>query len=126
MPHLTVHLPESRLAGNEAELITALTGAIVDVYGEWAREHVSIRLAGVPAGRFAQGGKAVDTNVAAVLGIRASVFGRPDAAHITERLGSGITDAITGILGEDPRKGIMVELVPSQPERTFVGGALAV
>lgn len=55
MPHLTADLPETRLAGNERALVTALTEAIVGVYGEWARPLVSVRLFGVPAGRFAQG-----------------------------------------------------------------------
>ncbi|MEU3822446.1 MULTISPECIES: tautomerase family protein [unclassified Streptomyces] len=126
MPHLTVHLPEIRLAGNEARLVTALTDAIVDVYGEWARDLVSIRLAGVPAGRFAQGGKAVDTNASVVLGVRAGVFDRPDAAQIAARLGTALTDAVTRVAGDDLRAGTMVELVASPPERTFVGGTLAV
>ncbi|MFJ6996525.1 4-oxalocrotonate tautomerase family protein [Streptomyces sp. NPDC003090] len=126
MPHLTVHLPENRQAGNEARLVTALTDAIVDVYGEWARDLVSIRLAGVPAGRFAQGGKAVDTNASVVLGVRAGVYDRPDAAQITARLGTALTDAVTRVAGDDLRAGTMVELVASPPERTFVGGALAV
>ena len=126
MPHLTVHLPENRLTGNEPELITALTEAIIDVYGEWARDLVSIRLAGVSAGRFAQGGKAVDTNASVTLGVRAGVFDRPDAAEITTRLGTALTDAITQVLGEGLRAGTMVELVASPPERTFVGGSLAV
>jgi phenylpyruvate tautomerase PptA (4-oxalocrotonate tautomerase family) len=126
VPHLTVHLPENRLTGKEPELVTALTEAIVDVYGEWARDLVSIRLAGVPADRFAQGGKAVDTNASVILGIRAGVFDRPDAAQIVARLGTALTDAITRVLGEELRAGTMVELVASPPERTFVGGALAV
>ncbi|MGW2557390.1 tautomerase family protein [Streptomyces sp. NPDC001635] len=126
MPHLTVHLPENRLTGNEPMLLAALTDAVVDVYGEWARDLVSVRLTGVPAGRFAQGGKAVDTNASVILGVRAGVFDRPDAAQITARLGTGLTDAITRVVGDDLRAGTMVELVASPPERTFVGGALAV
>ncbi|CAL9669382.1 hypothetical protein SUDANB178_07354 [Streptomyces sp. enrichment culture] len=126
MPHLTVHLPENRLAGKEPVLVAALTDAIVDVYGEWARDLVSVRLAGVPAGRFAQGGKAVDTNASVIMGVRAGVFERPDATEITARLGTGLTDAIARVAGEDLRAGTMVELVASPPERTFVGGAVAV
>lgn len=125
MPHLTAHLPETRLAGNEPALVTALTEAIVGVYGEWARPLVSIRLLGVPAGRFAQGGVAVDTGVSVVLGVRSGVFERADAAEITVRLGAALTDAVTSVLGEDLRPGTMVELLASPPERTFVGGALA-
>ncbi|MFE9451833.1 4-oxalocrotonate tautomerase family protein [Streptomyces sp. NPDC006739] len=126
MPHLTVHLPESRLAGKEPVLVAALTDAIVDVYGEWARDLVSIRLAGVPAGRFARGGKAVDTSASVILGLRAGVFDRPDAAQITARLGTALTDAITRVVGDDLRTGTMVELVASPTERTFAGGAPAV
>ncbi|MFH8706127.1 4-oxalocrotonate tautomerase family protein [Streptomyces rubrogriseus] len=126
MPHLTVHLPENRLTGNEPVLVAALTDAVVDVYGEWARDLVSIRLAGVPAGRFAQGGKAVDTKASVILGVRAGVFDRPDADRTTARLGAALTDAITQVVGDDLRAGTMVELVASPPERTFVGGVLAV
>lgn len=125
MPHLTVHLPDTRLAGNESDLVTTLTEAIVGVYGEWARPLVSIRLSGVPAGRFAQGGVPVDTSVSVTLGIRSGVFERPDAAEITARLGAALTDAITSVLGEELRPGTMVELLASPPERTFVGGAPA-
>ncbi len=126
MPHLTLHLPENRLTGREPELIAALTEAIVDVYGAWARDLVGIRLAGVPAGRLAQGGEAADTSVLVTLGVRAGLFDRPDADQITGRLGAALTDAVTGVLGEELRPGTMVELVASPPERTFVGGALAV
>ncbi|OIK06036.1 tautomerase family protein [Streptomyces monashensis] len=124
MPHLTVHLPENRLTGNETMLVAALTDSVVDVYGEWARDLVSVRLTGVPAGRFAQGGKVVDTHAAVILGVRAGVFDRPDAAQITARLGTALTDAITRVVGDDLRAVTTVELVASPPERTFVGGAL--
>ncbi|MFE4514454.1 4-oxalocrotonate tautomerase family protein [Kitasatospora sp. NPDC056783] len=123
MPHLAVHLSENRLAGKEPALVAALTDAIVDVYGDWARDLVSIHLTGVPAGRFAQGGKAVDTNASVVMGVRAGVFDRPDAARITARLGTALTDAIARVIGDDLRAGTMVELVASPPERTFVGGS---
>jgi phenylpyruvate tautomerase PptA (4-oxalocrotonate tautomerase family) len=125
VPHLTVHLPEDKLAGNESELITALTEAIVGVYGEWARDLASIRLSGVPAGRFAQGGKAVDTTISLLMGVRAAAFDRPDAAEITAALAAALTDAITDVLGEDLRPGTTVELVASPQERTFVAGAPA-
>ncbi|WP_432182963.1 tautomerase family protein [Streptomyces tendae] len=124
MPHLTVHLPENRLTGKEPLLVAALTDAVVDVYGEWARSLVVIRLAGVPAGRYAVGGKAVDTAASVVLGVRAGLFDRPDADRMAAGLGAALTDAITRVVGEDLRAGTMVELVASPPERTFVGGAL--
>ncbi|WP_061300465.1 tautomerase family protein [Herbidospora cretacea] len=125
MPHLTAHIAEARLTGNEPALVTALTDAIVHVYGEWARPLVSIRLSGVPAGRFAQGGAPVDTSVSVTLGVRAGVFDRPDAAEITTRLGAALTDAVTSVLGEELRPGTTVELLASSPDRTFVGGLLA-
>ncbi|WP_067462147.1 tautomerase family protein [Actinomadura macra] len=126
MPHLTVRLPEKRLSGKEPELVTALTEAIVGVYGEWARELVSVCLDGVPAGRFARGGKSVDTSASVILGVRAGVFDRPDAEQITAGLGTALTEAIIRVLGEELRAGTMVELVASPPERTFVGGAIAI
>lgn len=125
MPHLTVHLSEDRLAGHESELVGALTEAIVGVYGEWARDLAAIRLSGVPAGRLAQGGRAVDTHVSLVMGVRAAAFDRPDAAEITASLAAALTDAVTAVLGEDLRPGTTVELVASPQERTFVAGAPA-
>ncbi|SPT60582.1 hypothetical protein K8Z49_30570 [Actinomadura madurae] len=125
MPHLTAHLPEDRLAGREPELIAALTEAIVGAYGEWARELASVHLSGVPAGRLAQGGKAVDTTVSLVMGVRAAAFDRPEAAEFSARLATGLTDAITAVLGEELRPGTTVELVASPQERTFVAGVPA-
>ncbi|MCP9952291.1 tautomerase family protein [Actinomadura madurae] len=125
MPHLTVHLPEDRLAGREPELIAALTEAIVGAYGEWARELASVHLSGVPAGRLAQGGKAVDTTVSLVMGVRAAAFDRPEAAEFSAKLAAGLTDAITAVLGEELRPGTTVELVASPQERTFVAGVPA-
>ena len=60
MPHLTVLAAEAQLAGHEDTLITALTDAVVSVYGDWARPLVVIRLVGVPTGRWAVGGVATD------------------------------------------------------------------
>ncbi|MEU8119086.1 hypothetical protein AB0C21_10310 [Spirillospora sp. NPDC049024] len=125
MPHLTAHLPEDKLAGRESELVTALTEAIVGVYGEWARDLATVHLSGVPAGRLAQGGKAVDTNASLVMGVRAAAFDRPDAPEIMASLAAGLTDAITTVLGEDFRPGTTVELVASPQERTFVAGTPA-
>ena len=46
MPHLTVHALEGDLAGREAALAAALTDSIAAVYGEWARELVTVQLIG--------------------------------------------------------------------------------
>lgn len=75
MPHLTVYVPESDLAGHETELIDGLTGVVAAVYGEWARgiadavvavlgERVraglTVELVGTPSGRTALGGTIAD------------------------------------------------------------------
>ena len=36
MPHLTARMPEAQLAGREQALITALTDAVTEVYGQAA------------------------------------------------------------------------------------------
>ncbi len=51
MPHMTARLPEAQLAGHEPALIAALTDAVVQVYGEWARDLVVVHLDGIPQGR---------------------------------------------------------------------------
>ncbi|CAL9667825.1 hypothetical protein [Streptomyces sp. enrichment culture] len=68
----------------------------------------------------------MDTATSVVLGVRTGLFDRPDADQTTARLGAALTEAITRVLGDGLRAGTMVELVASPPERTFVGGALAV
>ena len=50
MPHLTVHALEGDLAGREAALAAALTDSIAAVYGEWARELVTVRSSGYRSG----------------------------------------------------------------------------
>ena len=60
MPHLTARVPEAQLAGREPSLITALTDAVVQVYGEWARGLVVVYLDGIPQGRRGIGGRAAD------------------------------------------------------------------
>jgi phenylpyruvate tautomerase PptA (4-oxalocrotonate tautomerase family) len=66
MPHLTARVPEAQLAGREPALITALTDAVVEVYGEWARDLVVVHLDGVPRGRWGIGGRAVDDAAPAI------------------------------------------------------------
>jgi phenylpyruvate tautomerase PptA (4-oxalocrotonate tautomerase family) len=64
MPHVTLYALENELAGREPELISELTGAVVAVYGEWARDSVDVRLIGIPRGRWARGGKPLATTAA--------------------------------------------------------------
>jgi phenylpyruvate tautomerase PptA (4-oxalocrotonate tautomerase family) len=126
MPHLTARVPEARLAGNEPALITALTDALVEVYGEWAREIVVVHLDGVPQGRWAIGGKAVDDAAPAItFGIREAALTRPGGDETAARLVAVLTDAVASVLGEQARGGTSVELVATPPGRSGVGGAMA-
>ena len=125
MPHLTVYAPESALIDREAPLIAALTDAVAEVYGEWAREHAVVLLIGVPPGRWGQGGKAAESPAPRVtFGIRASVFDRPDAADILSRLTAGVTDAIASALGDHFRPQVTVEFAGTPDGHTGVGGVL--
>lgn len=75
MPHLTARVPEAQLAGKEPALIAALTDAVVEVYGGWARDHVVVYLDGMPSGRWGVGGTAVDHAAPAItFGIRESAL----------------------------------------------------
>ena len=126
MPHLTARVPEARLAGNEPALITALTDALVEVYGEWAREIVVVHLDGVPQGRWGIGGKAVDDAAPAItFGIREAALTRPGGDETAARLVAVLTDAVASVLGEQVRRGTSVELVATPPGRSAVGGAMA-
>jgi len=126
MPHLTARVPEARLAGNEPALITALTDALVEVYGEWAREIVVVHLDGVPPGRWAIGGKAVDDAAPAItFGIREAALTGPGGDETAARLVAVLTDAAASVLGEQTRGGTSVELVATPPGRSGVGGAMA-
>ena len=126
MPHLTARVPEARLAGNEPALITALTDALVEVYGEWAREIAVVHLDGVPPGRWGIGGKAVDDAAPAItFGIREAALTRPGGDETAARLVAVLTDAVASVLGEQARGGTSVELVATPPGRSGVGGAMA-
>jgi phenylpyruvate tautomerase PptA (4-oxalocrotonate tautomerase family) len=126
MPHVTARLPEALLAGREPELITALTGAVVRVYGEWARDLVVVHLYGMPPGRSAIGGKAVDDAAPAItFGIREAALARPEGKEIAERLVAGLTDAMAAVLGEQVRGGTSVELVATPEGRSGLGGVIS-
>jgi phenylpyruvate tautomerase PptA (4-oxalocrotonate tautomerase family) len=123
MPHLTVHALEGDLAGREAALARALTDSIAAVYGEWARELVTVRLIGLPAGRLAVGGRLAETASPAVtLGVREAMFARPDADERIGQLIASLTNATTSVFGEQSRAGTTVELVATPAGRTGVGG----
>jgi phenylpyruvate tautomerase PptA (4-oxalocrotonate tautomerase family) len=126
MPHLTARLPEARLAGHEPELITALTEAVVQVYGEWARDLVVVHLDGIPRGRWGVGGRAADDGAPAItLGIREAALARPGGSEIAARLVAGLTDAVASVLGEQARSGTSVELVATPEGRAGLGGTIS-
>src|ERR1700733_8565850 len=126
MPHLTARVPEGLLAGHEPALMTALTDAVVQVYGEWARDLVIVHLDGIPQGRWGMGGRAVDEAAPAItLGIREAALTRPDGHEIAARLVAGLTDAVAGVLGEQARSGTSVELVATPPGRAGLAGAIS-
>ena len=126
MPHLTARVPEAQLAGREPALITALTDAVVEVYGQWARDIVVVHLDGVPQGRWGIGGRAADDAAPAItFGIREAALSRPDGKQVTARLVARLTDAVASVLGEQARSGTSVELVASPEGRTGIGGAVS-
>src|SRR5690606_41998233 len=101
MPHLDVHVAESDLAGRETALIEKLTGAIVSVYGEWARNIAVVRLFGVPAGRWGVGGRSAEAPSPTVnFGSKEAVFERADADDILGGRDAAATDALAEGLGE--------------------------
>ncbi|WP_219470733.1 tautomerase family protein [Nonomuraea rhizosphaerae] len=125
MPHLTVRVLEAQLQGNEAALIAALTDAVVEVYGEWARDVAVIHLDGIPAGRWGLRGKPADQAPPVItFGIREAAFGRPDSGELVARLVRVVTDAVAAVLGAHLRDGITVELVAAPAGRTAVGGVI--
>jgi phenylpyruvate tautomerase PptA (4-oxalocrotonate tautomerase family) len=126
MPHVTARVPEAQLAGHEPALITALTDAVVRVYGEWARDIVVVHLDGVPQGRWGIGGRAADDAAPAItFGIREVALTRPDGSQIAARLVAGLTDAVVSVLGEQTRKGTSVELAATPEGRAGLGGAIS-
>jgi hypothetical protein len=123
MPHVTLYALEDDLAGREAGLIGELTGAVVSVYGEWARGSVDVRLFGIPAGRWARGGAMVATAAPSVtFGMREEVFAREDAARVVAQLVSAFTEAVTAVFGDGCRDEVLVELVGQPTSRSGLGG----
>lgn len=125
MPHLLVHALDSDLDGREADLIAAITDAIVAVYGDWAREIAVVQLIGFPLGRWGIGGKPAPSPAPRVtFGIRDGVFSRADGPDILGRLAAGVTDAIATVVGGHVREGTTIEFVGAPDGRTSVAGAL--
>jgi phenylpyruvate tautomerase PptA (4-oxalocrotonate tautomerase family) len=126
MPHLTARVPEAQLAGREQALITGLTDAVAEVYGQWARDIVVVHLDGIPRGRWGVGGRAADDAAPAItFGIREAALARPGGSEVAARLVAGLTDAVASVLGEQTRGGTTVELVATPEGRTGVGGTIS-
>ncbi|GAA2650762.1 tautomerase family protein [Paractinoplanes durhamensis] len=125
MPHLSVHVLESDLAGRETALMQTLTDAVVAVYGEWARGLVVVHLIGLPPQRWGIGGvPASAPSPSVTFGIKEGAFRRPDASEVVARLVAGVTDAIVDVFGERVRAGVSVELVATVAGRTGIGGVV--
>ena len=100
-----------------------MTDSIAAVYGEWAREFVTVHLVGVPVGGWAVGGPLVRTASPAVtLGVREAMFARPDAEELIRQLIAALTDAAAAVFGEQSRAGTTVELVATPAGRSGIGG----
>ncbi|HZM74644.1 MAG TPA: hypothetical protein VFC19_02900 [Candidatus Limnocylindrales bacterium] len=125
MPHLTVHVLESDLAGRETALIEKLTDAVVAVYGQWARSIATVRLIGIPPSRWGIGGMPAQAPSPSItFGIKEAAFSRPDADEIVARLVSAVTNAVVDVFGERVRDGVTVELVGTAAGRTGIGGVV--
>lgn len=125
MPHLIVYASESDLAGREAEVIAALTDAVADVYGEWARDIAVVQMIGLPAHRWGVGGRPAATPSPHVsFGIREIAFARPDADEFVARLVARVTEALVAVFGERVRADATVELLATPEGRSSVGGVV--
>ncbi|OZM82457.1 hypothetical protein [Pseudonocardia sp. MH-G8] len=123
MPHLIVYASEPDLTGRETDVISALTDAVVAVYGEWAREIAVVQLIGVAPARWGIGGRPATAPAPRVtFGIKDAAFSRPDADDIVARLVAGVTESLVAVFGERVRAGTTVELVGSPAGRGGIGG----
>jgi phenylpyruvate tautomerase PptA (4-oxalocrotonate tautomerase family) len=123
---LTARVPEAQLAGHESALISALTDAVVQVYGEWARDLVVVHLDGIPQGRWGIAGQVADDAAPAItFGIREATLTRPDGNEIAARLVAGLTGAVASVLGQPARSGTSVDLVATPEGRSGLGGVIS-
>ncbi|WBO68469.1 hypothetical protein [Streptomyces camelliae] len=126
MPHFTVHISEDALdAKTEEGLIRGLADAVGSVYGEGFGRLVAVDLIGIPARRRGVGG--VPTSQVApniTLSLREAAYRHPDVPDAPARLISAITDAATGVLGEQVREQVSVGLLAVPEGRSGVGGRI--
>ncbi|GAA2614978.1 hypothetical protein GCM10010411_57440 [Actinomadura fulvescens] len=127
MPHFTVRLVEETVDGKiEGRLIRALTEAVVEVAGEWARELVVVELFGVPRERWGVGGATPATPeqdpYVVTLNMREGALDGSRIPDAPARLIASITNAVGEVVGEAARAGVSVLLVGVPPGRSGVGG----
>ncbi|WP_225834402.1 hypothetical protein [Streptomyces sp. NK08204] len=127
MPHFTVHISESALDGKTEEgLIRGLTDAVGSVYGDRFSRLVVVDLVGLPAHRRGIGGRAADQAAPDVtLRLREAAYRHPQVPDTPARLIAAITDAVTGVLGEQVREQVAVSLLSVPEGRSGVGGQVA-
>jgi len=122
MPHFNVHMFEEALDGEvEPATIRALTEALVDVYGERARELVVVEIFGIPRHRWGIGGAPATEHRPTV-----TLHMREPALHLVDdapgRLIASITDAMAGVLGDGVRDLLAVTIVGIPTGRSGVAG----
>jgi phenylpyruvate tautomerase PptA (4-oxalocrotonate tautomerase family) len=106
MPHLNVQTFEEDLDGEVAtRLIEQLTEAVVEVYGERARELVVVELFGVPRRRWGRGGRPAERPTPVVtIHMRAPALELPTIdGDIPALLIRALTDAVVVVLGDRVR-----------------------
>lgn len=125
MPHFNVHMFEEALDGEvEPATIRALTDALVEVYGERARELAVVEILGIPRHRWGIGGTpAVEHRPTVTLHLREPAIHLVDDAP--ERLIAAITDAMARVLGDDIRAHLAVTIVGIPTGRSGVAGQVA-
>lgn len=125
MPHLLVYAREDDLTGREADTVSALTEAVVTVYGEWARDIVVVQLIGLADTRWGIGGKLAKSPAPRVsFHIKEAAFSQPDAEDIVAGLVSGVTEAVVTVFGERVRADTEVQLIGNPSGRSGVGGVV--
>ena len=125
MPHFNVHMFEEALDGEvEPATIRALTEALVDVYGERARELVVVEIFGIPRHRWGIGGAPATEHRPTV-----TLHMREPALHLVDdapgRLIASITDAMAVVLGDGVRDLLAVTIVGIPTGRSGVAGQVA-
>ena len=122
---MNVQTFEEALDGEvEPRLIRALTDAVVEVYGERARELVVVELTGIPQHRWGRGGRPAERPAPVVtLNMREPALHLPTIdGDIPAMLIRSLTDAIVDVLGESVRDDVTVLVVGIPTGRSGVAG----